>query len=247
MTWWGHSTVLLDDRARILTDPVLGSRVAHLVRRDGMRPHSSHLWPDVVLISHLHLDHLHLPSLRLLPRGTPVVLPRGGASLLAGCGVVPVEISAGECLDLEGTGGPVSVQAVHAEHDGGRGPWSRVRGPALGYVVAGRRRTYVAGDTDLFDTMADIGDLGLDLALLPVGGWGLTVPAGHLRPSTAAQAVRRLRPRVVVPVHYATFWPRGLQWARPHLFARPGPLLAELVGDSADVRVIPPGSSTTVD
>jgi L-ascorbate metabolism protein UlaG (beta-lactamase superfamily) len=63
---------------------------------------------------------------------------------------------------------------------------------------------YFAGDTDLFDGMAEIAS-DLDVALLPIAGWGPRVPAGHLDPVRAAQAAARLRPRVVIPIHWGTF------------------------------------------
>ena len=81
LTYLGHATVLLDvGGARLLTDPVLRARVGHL-RRHGPTPDPPR---DVhtVLISHLHLDHLDLASLRMLDR--PVRL-RGAAR----CGRVP--------------------------------------------------------------------------------------------------------------------------------------------------------------
>ncbi len=81
VTWWGHATVLIDDRARILTDPLLTGALMHLHRRAGLVPHPP---PglDAVAISHLHMDHLHLPSLAQLEPGTPVLIPRGAAGLL---------------------------------------------------------------------------------------------------------------------------------------------------------------------
>ena len=62
MTWLGHSTVLVDvDGVRILTDPLVTRRLAHLRRRVPMLTVDP---VDVVLISHVHMDHLHRPSLR---------------------------------------------------------------------------------------------------------------------------------------------------------------------------------------
>jgi len=59
VTWVGHATVeLVVDGLRVLTDPIVTPRVAHLRRRVAPAPAMA---PDVVLISHLHLDHLHLP------------------------------------------------------------------------------------------------------------------------------------------------------------------------------------------
>src|SRR4029450_11363979 len=82
ITWVGHSTVLVElDGVRLLTDPVLRPRVLHL-RRTG--PVDWETLPDLdaVLVSHAHQDHLDLPSLRLLGRSLPLVVPRGAARLL---------------------------------------------------------------------------------------------------------------------------------------------------------------------
>ncbi len=64
---------------------------------------------------------------------------------------------------------------------------------------------YFAGDTDVFPGMREIGDLGLDAALLPVAGWGPRVPAGHLDPQRAAEAAALLRPVTAVPIHWGTY------------------------------------------
>ncbi|EFE85062.1 conserved hypothetical protein [Streptomyces albidoflavus] len=95
------------------------------------------------------------------------------------------------------------------------------RSPALGFVVDGRARTYFAGDTGLFDTMAE--EAGpVDVALLPVGGWGPGLGHHHLDATRAAEALRRLAPASAVPVHYGTYWPIGLDAVRPHEFHSPG-------------------------
>ena len=65
VTWWGHATVEVQEPGlRLLTDPVLRNRLAHLRRRRGPVPAPGP--PDVVLLSHLHADHVDLPSLRQL-------------------------------------------------------------------------------------------------------------------------------------------------------------------------------------
>ena len=73
---------------------------------------------------------------------------------------------------------------------------------------------YFAGDTDLFDDLAAIGPL--DLALVPVAGWGAKVGPGHLDPERAAEAVRLLKPKIAVPIHWGTFAPmhRCRTWSR---------------------------------
>ncbi len=203
----------------LLTDPVLTDRVAHVTRRRGTSPPSHPV--DGVLVSHLHHDHLHLPSLRMLPPGTTVVLPRGGAGLLAGLPLDVVEVAPGDEVAVRG----VTVRAVRAFHDGRRHPGSRWRAPALGYVVHGRRTVWFAGDTGLTDRLgADVGTP--DVALLPVGGWGPvarpSVSGEHLDPAQAAGVARRVGAGWAAPVHYGTLWPVGLPAQRHRGFARPG-------------------------
>jgi L-ascorbate metabolism protein UlaG (beta-lactamase superfamily) len=216
ITWWGHATATVQDSGvRLLTDPLLTARLAHLRRRRGPLPGAEALRADAVLISHLHADHLHLPSLRRLPPGTPVLLPRGAhravPTLRLLRGLHLVELLPGEETAI----GALSVRAVRARHDGRRLPVGPQRVRPLGYVIRGSATTYFAGDTDLYPGLAD--EVGpCDLALLPVGGWGPGLGPGHLDAGRAAEAARRLAPRNAVPVHFGTFCPVGLG-------ARPGP------------------------
>jgi len=195
VTWLGHATVVVDlDGQRIVTDPVLRRRVVHL-RRDRAAPVPEKA--TGVLLSHLHYDHLDLPSLRSFARDLPLVVPRGGGGLLRGFGDVR-EVGPGESLDLGG----LRVDAVVAEHDGRRHPGG-AHGPALGYVLRGTRSVYFAGDTDLFAGMEAFAPL--DVALLPVAGWGKKVGLGHLDPQRAAAALALLQPKVAVPIHWGTY------------------------------------------
>jgi L-ascorbate metabolism protein UlaG (beta-lactamase superfamily) len=241
VTWLGHATVLVEDRATILTDPVLTNRVVHLHRRAGQSPETPP--PDAVVVSHLHADHLHLPSLALLPEDTPVLLPKGAAGLLRRLRVRPVEVTAGDTVTVGG----LAVTAVPAVHSGTRWPWRRLRCDALGYVLEGTGTTYFAGDTVVFPEMADLP--ALDLALLPVGGWGPWLRGQHLDPTAAAECLVTLDPRVCVPVHYGTLWPTGMRWLRPSRFHDPGRRFAEHARSTpgVDVRVLTPGGSTRVD
>ncbi len=222
LTWLGHSTVLIEiATVRLLTDPILRNRVAHLRRIGGPAIVPDRV--DGVLISHAHHDHLDPPSLRLLGRSTPIVLPRGAGGMLRRRGFGNLtEIEAGEETEIGG----VQIRATHAEHRPGRGPLAP-RSPAVGYLVGGGAadrnhwRAYFAGDTDLFDDMESLAGR-IDAALLPVAGWGRRVPAGHLTPERAAEAARRLTPTARDPDPLGN--PRrGLgqtQGARPRTGAR---------------------------
>jgi L-ascorbate metabolism protein UlaG (beta-lactamase superfamily) len=243
VTYVGHGTVLLEqDGARLITDPALRDRMGHLTRRAESVDPAVAEDLDAILISHMHQDHFDLPSLRMLSGPIPIVVPAGGGGLAARAGFDDVrEVRIGDRVTI----GPVEVEAVPAAHRGRR-PLSLTRADALGYVIAGTNRAYFAGDTDLFDGMGDLGP-GLDLALLPVWGWGPTLGTGHLDPERAAQALRALRPRLAVPIHWGTFFP---------LHRRPGERLseppvefrrfaAELVPE-VDVRVLEPGETTVL-
>jgi L-ascorbate metabolism protein UlaG (beta-lactamase superfamily) len=244
VTWWGHGTVLIEDGARVLTDPVLTARALHLRRRAGGTPSQETRDCDVVLISHLHADHLHLPSLALLRPGTGVLLPRGGAPLLRGLRLEAVEVSAGDTVAV----GEARVTAVPATHSDRRWPWSSTRALAVGYLVTGCGTTYFAGDTVAFPQMATLHP-HLDVALLPVGGWGPWLRGQHLDPAAAAACLQLLHPRIAVPIHYGTFWPRGMARVRPAAFYEPGLRFAAYAGSRAptvDVRILSPGTSTAL-
>jgi L-ascorbate metabolism protein UlaG (beta-lactamase superfamily) len=208
LTYVGHATVLVElDGSRILTDPVLRARIAH-IRRQGPVPSMQRLVPlDAVLISHAHADHLDLPSLRMVADGATVVAPRGCKALLRRSGARRiVELEEGQRCCM----GAVTVEAFHADHDGRRHPLAR-RIAALGYLLTGTARVYFAGDTDLFADMAELAGR-VDVACLPVAGWGPRLPPGHLDPARAARAVALIRPAIAVPIHWGTMRSIG---ARP--------------------------------
>ena len=233
LTWLGHSTVLIEaGGVRLLTDPLLRRRVLHLRRHVEAPAIGGRL--DAVLISHLHHDHLHAPSLRAVDTSAPVVVPRGAGATgaIRGLGRDVHELAAGEAM----TFGDVRVRAVPAVHDGRRHPLG-AEAPALGFVLEAGRRVYFAGDTDLFDGMREIAD-GLDVALLPVWGWGPRLGPGHMDPDEAARATALLRPRLAVPIHWGTYLPLGSHRRLRRLLEGPGPAFAERVARHApDVRV----------
>ncbi|WP_264482225.1 MBL fold metallo-hydrolase [Streptomyces pinistramenti] len=238
VTWWGHATATIEDSGvRVLTDPLFTRRLAHLRRRSGALPPPGAARADLVLVSHLHADHLHPASLAGLAPGTRLVVPAGARAAVPGLrrvaaarGLRVTEVVPGDVLEAGAAdgAGTVTVRAVRAAHDGRRLPYGPHRSPALGYVVRGTVRTYFAGDTGLFDGMAEaVGPC--EVALLPVGGWGPFLGSGHLNPRRAAEAVALLAPASAVPVHYGTYWPIGLDAVRPHEFHSPGEEFARQV------------------
>jgi L-ascorbate metabolism protein UlaG (beta-lactamase superfamily) len=217
LQYLGHSTVRVELAGRtVLTDPLLTAWLGPLRRVVAPPPASSWDGVDLVLVSHLHTDHLHLPSLRRLGRGVPVVVPRGAGRWLRGKGFTAVEeLAPGETL-TDGGLTVTATEALHSPHRWGPRLTHGPHAPAVGHLLRGAGRSvYLAGDTDLFPGMTALGAPtagfpGLDVAVLPVWGWGVNLGPGHLDPLRAAEAVARLRPRVAVPVHWGTLALAGL-------------------------------------
>ncbi len=243
VTFVGHATVELDlDGNRLLFDPLLGRGLGPLRRRAPM-PDIDHLrGVDAVLVSHMHPDHLELRSLRRLRR--PIIAPRAAAEFLRRRGLEDVtEMERGDSVAV----GTTSVHAVPAEHPGTRYGRGSETAEALGYVIEGAgTRTYFAGDTELFDGMSELGP-GIDLALVPIWGWGPRLGPGHLNPQTAAEALALIRPRVAIPIHHATLSLPGASRIWPWLLTRPAEEFVAAAAEQApevDVRVLRPMEAT---
>jgi L-ascorbate metabolism protein UlaG (beta-lactamase superfamily) len=242
ITWVGHATVLLAiDGTRLLTDPVVRNRVGPLVRIAG--PVSADATRDIdgVLLSHLHADHADVPSLRLLARGIPVLASDDARGWLRGKGLEDVRgLAPGEEVTL----GSLTVRTTPAAHDHRRWPIGPQARP-VGFLVRGAISVYFAGDTDLFEEMGELRG-SVDVALLPVSGWGPRLPPGHLDPERAARAAALIAPRVAIPIHWGTFArvrpaPRP---ADPELPARTFASLVERYAPAVEVRVLAPGERT---
>ncbi len=233
----GHATALIElDGVTLLTDPLLRRRVAHLTR---LHPVSLPTGIDAILLSHLHADHLDFRSLALLPPNVPIVMPaRGGPLVRRRTRRDVVGLAVGQETQI----GPVAVRAVRAEHADRRYPLTR-RVEPLGFVITGSHTVYFAGDTDLFPEMAALAPL--DVALVPIWGWGPTLPPGHLDPRRAAEAIRLVQPRIAIPIHWGTYRVIGSSGVG----AEPAERFRREVASTApdvEVRILQPGEATEV-
>lgn len=263
----GHATVLIDlGYTRILADPLLRHRISGLVWRHP-RPRSDlDHEVDAVVISHMHQDHLDLPSLMKLGRHVPLLVPPRAGRFLTRRGFTDVhELQAGQSARID----DVRVIATPANHIGFRPPFGPFGG-CLGFVIEtmngdpgtansadggraddgatdenqDRVRIYFAGDTDLFPEMDALGPI--DVALLPVAGWGPTLGPGHMDAYRAAQSLRLIKPKVAIPIHWGTFAPFGMHFHPWQYLIRP-PLdflehARELAPD-VKVHILEPGES----
>lgn len=201
VSFGGHATVVVRTPAlAIAFDPMLGHWIGGVRRAvaPGLTPADL---DDVglILISHRHADHLHVPTLRRLPRSATVVVPAGAAAALSSLGYARViELSPGADLELRG----VQVTAAATAHGAGE------LAHGLSYIVRGAGPSvYLCGDSGYFSGFADLGArFAPDVAVLPIGGF---LPASfrerHMSPLDALYAFEDLRARMLIPIHHGAF------------------------------------------
>jgi len=200
-TWLGHSAFLFEvDDKRILVDPFIsGNRLA---------PTSAdELEADVILLSHAHGDHLG-DTVDIAKRtGAPVVANFEIGNWLMDKGVDAIQVNPGGTHD----GGFYKVKWTIAHHSSSF-PDGTYGGQPNGFVLmADGYKLYFAGDTCVFLDMELIGEIGLDVAFLPIGD------KFTMGPDESLKALELLRARQVVPMHYNTFDPimqDVVQWAK---------------------------------
>lgn len=253
VTWLGHASwlVQLDDRF-VLTDPVLGETVgAGFSRRlVEVGVPIERLPPvDVVVISHLHLDHLSQSSLDALEgRAARAFIPEGGQVYVPPRRYPIDEVPVGRSVAIDG----LRVTAVPVRHPGYRfgvdAAW--MRAGATAWVLEYHGLTvYFAGDTaaapEAFRWTAQRFP-SIDVALMPIAP--VEPPsfarATHLDGDEAVEAFLTLGARQIVPMHYDTFAhgvdPEGYALARFLSAARARGL------DPARVHVVPVGGQHVV-
>jgi L-ascorbate metabolism protein UlaG (beta-lactamase superfamily) len=219
--WLGHSALILEIAGRrILVDPVFGNAapIPGVVRRYVDSPLRREDIPkiDVVLITHDHYDHLEYATMRhLRERDALFVCPLGVGAHLRRWGVPDSrirELAWGETLDLKPDGGRkaggLAITAERTIHFSGRTWGTRDRSLWACYAIrGGDRRVFVSGDGGYGPHFEDFGRRHgpFDLAFVEIDGWNAGWPGTHMFPEEVVQAVRDLRAKAFVPVHWGVF------------------------------------------
>jgi L-ascorbate metabolism protein UlaG (beta-lactamase superfamily) len=210
VAWLGHATVLGNFFGTwFLTDPALESRVGlgrgfakfgprRLVEPALTPRELPHL--DLLLLSHAHMDHTDLGTLRTLPRNVHVVVQPGNSDLVRRFRQVD-ELPWGKRLIVGG----IEIESVEVRHWGARMITDHHRGYG-GYVLRKNGRTILfAGDTAYTDTLAHVGGTGpVDLAILPIGAYDPWIH-NHASPEEAWHMAVGMGARHILPIHHSTF------------------------------------------
>jgi len=186
VTWFGHSAFKIEIASRIvLIDPWLDGNPTSPVKASDLTR------ADIMYVTHDHGDHLG-DAFGICKRTNATfvaVVELGNYAKENGVKNV-VGLNIGGSIEIKGLRLKV-VQAIHTAS----------KGTPTGVMIEGEGKTvYHAGDTGLFGDMHLFGKLRkLDLALIPIGGY-YTMDARD-----AAEAVKMLKPKTVIPMHYKTF------------------------------------------
>jgi L-ascorbate metabolism protein UlaG (beta-lactamase superfamily) len=210
VSWLGHASVLLSiDGTLVLTDPALEPRIGigrgfakvgpRRLVEPALRPRDLPRL-DLVLLSHAHMDHTDLGTLRNIPKSTPVVVQSGNGDLVRRFRQVH-ELAWGEHADVAG----MRVESAPVRHWGARMITDQHRGYGGYLLQTGTRTVLFAGDTAYTDALTPLGlRRPIDLAILPIGAYDPWI-ANHASPEQAWEMFKAMGAEYVLPVHHSTF------------------------------------------
>ncbi len=205
-TWLGHAGFLLQIGGRnILVDPnwALWHGPVKRVRHPSLTLKSLP-YIDLVLITHAHFDHLHLPSLRAVAAGQPIIVPEGVGTIVKGCAFSKIiELDYWQSVIL----GDMTFTFTPTKHWGARFIHDTYRKFGAYLIQHEGKCIFHCGDSSLFDGFEEIGKRAkIDLALMPIGAY--QAPSGravHMNPEEAIESFQMLGAKNLIPMHYDTF------------------------------------------
>ncbi|MGC3956878.1 MAG: MBL fold metallo-hydrolase [Verrucomicrobiota bacterium] len=217
MSWIGHATVLINFYGiNILTDPIFAERCGVSLGITTAGP-KRYIAPalaladlprlDLVLLSHAHMDHFDLPTLKQLAPRAPIITAKATTDLLAGLKPKQVtELAWNQNSILRTERGELKVEAFEVKHWGKRWPSEKVERGYNGYILRREGRAILfGGDTAETTLFRDLRGRGpFDVAFMPIGAYQPWIHA-HCTPEQAVNMANDAGARYIVPIHHQTF------------------------------------------
>ena len=245
LIWLGHSMLIFElGGTRFITDPVFGNAapVPFAVMRYCESPLARKDLPplDFVLVSHDHYDHLEYETVRhFKDGGARFVVPLGVGARLTGWGIAPERVTELNWGDSAQVGG-VRITAAKARHFSGRSPFDRDKTLWASYIIeSGGKKVFFGADSGYGKHFKEIGDAHgpFDLVMLEADAWNERWPNNHMFPDEAVPALKDLRGRALMPIHWGVFdlamhpWDESARLVRENAERAGVPLFSPLMGE----------------
>lgn len=216
-TWIGHATVLINFYGlTILTDPTFMPRIGANLGIATVGPKRlveaplslSELPPiDLLLLSHAHMDHFDVPTLRQFSAAPRAITAGATLDLFENMKFRKnvSELRWNESAMVKTANGEVRVEAFEVNHWGARWRHDKQRG-FNGYILEREgKKIMFGGDTAITDKFELIHSKGrFDLAIMPIGSY-LPFKKCHCTPEESVRMLNDAGAEKILPIHFKTF------------------------------------------
>lgn len=224
LSWIGHSTVLINFFGKwILTDPVLFERIGIYFLGTSYGP--SRITPpalnadeipkpDIILLSHAHMDHMDYPTLKYLAKKYAHKIDVITAYLTKDV-IEDLPWNSINVLDwndeinLHG----ICFKALEVKHFGWRFPWEKDRSRGYfrdgrsynAYIIENRgKKILFGGDTAYTTKLNKAKEENIDIAIMPIGAYN-PWRRNHCNPEEALKMAADINAKYFIPIHTKTF------------------------------------------
>lgn len=201
INWYGHATTIINlSDTLILTDPVSSNKLGFFKRVVEKPFKLEDMKFDYILLSHGHMDHTDLPSLRKLNKNATIIVPKGYKRIMKILGFKKVIVLRhNEVYEDD----KIKITSLKANHDGRR-YYIGIDDESNSYLIEkNRKKVFFAGDTAYTENFRDI---ECDVALMPVGCYKPDRFAYmHCTPEESYKMFKMMKSKTMIPIHYKTF------------------------------------------
>lgn len=201
INWYGHATTIINlSDTLILTDPVLSNKLGFFKRVVEKPFKLEDMKFDYILLSHGHMDHTDLPSLRKLNKNATIIVPKGYKRIMKILGFKKIIVLRhNEVYEDD----KIKITSLKANHDGRR-YYIGIDDESNSYLIEkNSKKVFFAGDTAYTENFRN---LECDVALMPVGCYKPDRFAYmHCTPEESYKMFKMMNSKIMIPIHYKTF------------------------------------------